>query len=108
MSVPAPRDPDRPGAISLLGCVETADAALAPTTADGAILRVATLADGPDDLAWFPLAGGHPLDVLLGFVAPRHWVALGVSTPGDAHPVADDGRVVRRAEPSRIRLTVLL
>ncbi|HKX72044.1 MAG TPA: hypothetical protein VJM75_12480, partial [Acidimicrobiales bacterium] len=93
MSVPAPRDPDRPGAISLAACVDEADAALAPTTSDAAILRVANLgADGPDDLAWFPLDGGHPLDVLLGFVAPEHWVALGVSTPGEAHPVGDDGR----------------
>jgi hypothetical protein len=109
MSVPAPHDPDRPGAISLSACVAEADAALPPTTSDAAILRVATLgADGPHDLAWFPLDGGHPLDVLLGFVAPDHWVALGVSTPGDAHPVADDGRVVYSTEPSPIRVTVLL
>jgi hypothetical protein len=108
MSVPAPRDPDRPGAISLAACVDEADAALAPTTSDAAILRVANLgADGPDDLAWFPLDGGHPLDVLLGFVAPEHWVALGVSTPGEAHPVGDDGRVVRSTDPSPIRVTVL-
>jgi hypothetical protein len=108
MSVPAPRDPDRPSAVNLAACVDEADAALAPTTSDGAILRVATLgADGPDDLAWFPLDGGHPLDVLLGFVAPDHWMALGVSTPGHAHPVGDDGRVVRSADPSRIRVTVL-
>ena len=108
MSVPAPRDPDRPGAISLAARVDEADAALAPTTSDAAILRVANLgADGPDDLAWFPLDGGHPLDVLLGFVAPEHWVALGVSTPGEAHPVGDDGRVVRSTDPSPIRVTVL-
>jgi hypothetical protein len=108
MSVPAPRDPDRPSAVNLAACVDEADAALAPTTSDGAILRVATLgADGPDDLAWFPLDGGHPLDVLLGFVAPDHWMALGVSTPGHAHPVGDDGRVVRSADPSPIRVTVL-
>jgi hypothetical protein len=108
MSVPAPRDPNRPGALGLAACVDMADAALAPTTSDAAILRVASLgAEGPDDLAWFPLEGGHPLDVLLGFVAPDHWVALGVSTPGHAHPVGDDGRVDRSTDPSPIRVTVL-
>jgi hypothetical protein len=107
MSVPAPRDPDRPGALGLAACVDMADAALAPTS-DAAIPRVASLgADGPDELAWFPLEGGHPLDVLLGFVAPDHWAALGVSTPGHAHPVGDDGRVARSTDPSPIRVTVL-
>ena len=46
----------------------------------------------PDALVWCPLAGTHPLDLLLRFVAPAHWTALGVSGAGSAHTLDDTGR----------------
>jgi hypothetical protein len=50
----------------------------------------------------------HPLQHLLGFVAPDRWSALGVSTTGLAHAIDDEGRVMRRPDSPRVRITVLL
>lgn len=51
----------------------------------GVVLYVAPTADGCDvgvkDL------DGAPADVLLGFVAPDDWVALGVAAGGWTHPI---------------------
>ncbi len=51
----------------------------------GALLRVHETADDTDCLAWLPLQGAHPLDALLGYVAPADWWAIGVCAPGRAH-----------------------
>jgi hypothetical protein len=56
----------------------------------------------PFELAMRPLDGGHPLDALLGFVAPPGWAALGVATPGTGHALDGD----RPSE--RVHVTMLL
>lgn len=108
MSPPVPPPPD----LSLTAHVDTADATLAALSArapSGALLRVsAPDAHPPGELACYPIDPIHPLDLLLGFVAPAHWWALGVSSCGLQHPVADDGRVVRSPESPGVRVTVLI
>jgi hypothetical protein len=107
-----PRPDPPPPDLDLAAHVASADAALAARGArapTGALLRVsATDADTPGELAWFPIDPIHPLDLLLGFVAPTHWWALGVSSCGRQHPIDDDGRVVRSASSPRVRITVLI
>lgn len=108
MSSPVPPPPDR----ALAAHVETADATLAGRGArapTSALLRVsAPDAHPPGELACYPIDPIHPLDLLLGFVAPVHWWALGVSSRGLQHPIGDDGRVVRGVESPRVRVTVLI
>jgi hypothetical protein len=108
MSPPVPPPPD----LALAAHVDTADATLAALGARapaGALLRVsASDADPPGELAWFPIDPIHPLDLLLGFVAPVHWWALGVSSCGRQHPIGGDGRVMRSAGSPRVRITVLI
>jgi hypothetical protein len=104
--VPSPPDP------ALAAHVDTADATLAALGARapaGALLQVsAPDADPSGELAWFPIDPIHPLDLLLGFVAPVHWWALGVSSCGRQHPIGGDGRVLRSAGSPRVRITVLI
>jgi hypothetical protein len=106
MSSPVPPPPDR----ALAAHVETADATLAGRGArapTSALLRVSALdAHPPGELACYPVDPIHPLDLLLGFVAPVHWWALGVSSSGLQHPIGRDGRVVRSADSPRVRVTV--
>jgi len=93
----------------LMALVTAADADLSPTVAGGAILRVSALAPATEAFTWLPLDGAHPLDLLLGFRAPPHWQALGVSCSGRAHRLDDEGR--RRsphAEGDEVRVTVLV
>jgi hypothetical protein len=71
----------------LMAYLRSADADLAAAGADGAIIRLSELPPGAASFGWFPLDGAHPLDVLLGFVAPPHWRALGMSTAGHARPL---------------------
>ena len=108
MSPPVPPSPD----LALAAQVETADATLARGGArapTGALLRVsAPDAHPPGELACYPIDPIHPLDLLLGFVAPVHWWALGVSSTGLQHPIGDDGRVVRSTDSPRVRVTVLI
>jgi hypothetical protein len=101
-----------PSDLALADLVKSADAALtgcgarAPT---GALLRVsARAAHPPGELACYPIDPIHPLDLLMGFVAPEHWWALGVSSRGLQHSMDDDGRVVRSADSPRVRITVLV
>jgi hypothetical protein len=107
MSPPVPPSPD----LALAALVETVDATFAGLGAKApasALLRVsAPDAHPPGELTWFPIDPVHPLDLLLGFVAPTHWSALGVSSCGLQHQLGDDGRVVRGADPPRVRITVL-
>jgi hypothetical protein len=108
MSSPVPPPPD----LALAAHVENVDATLAARGArapTGALLRLSAFdADPPGELAWFPIDPIHPLDLLLGFVAPAHWWALGVSSCGRQHAIGGDGRVKRRADSPRVRITVLL
>jgi hypothetical protein len=76
------------------------DATLAAAGGDaGAVVRLTgrpdPAVDPPDALGWFPLVGGHPLDVLLGFAAPPEWWAIGVSCAGRAHPTVGPAADVR-------------
>jgi hypothetical protein len=107
MSPPVPSPPDP----ALAALVEAADATLAglgTRAPASAVLRVsAPHAHPPGELTWFPIDPVHPLDLLLGFTAPAHWSALGVSSSGLQHELGDDGRVVRGADPPRVRITVL-
>jgi hypothetical protein len=108
MSPPVPPPPD----LALAARVDNVDAALAAKGGHAprsALLRVSVAAaDPPGELAWFPIDPLHPLDLLLGFAAPVHWWALGVSSCGRQHPIDSDGRVVRSAGSPRVRITVLI
>ena len=79
-STPSP-SPDRD---ALLALATLANEQLAGD-AGGALLRVHQAASGADCLAWLPLHGAHPLEALLGYVAPPEWRAIGVCAPGRAH-----------------------
>jgi hypothetical protein len=76
--LPTPRPDD------LRSLARAAGAELAPV-AGGALLRVHHLGPGRGALSWRPLDGLHPLEVLMGFVAPPDWRAVGVCTAGLAH-----------------------
>src|SRR4029450_10867260 len=108
MSPPVPPPPD----LALAAHVDNADSTLAARgghAPESALLRVSVAdADPPGELAWFPIDPIHPLDLLLGFVAPVHWWAVGVSSCGRQHPIGSDGRVVRSAGSPRVRITVLI
>jgi hypothetical protein len=108
MSPPVPPPPD----LALAAHVDNADAILAARgghAPKSALLRVSVAdADPPGELAWFPIDPIHPLDLLLGFVAPVHWGALGVSSCGRQHSIGSDGRVLRSAGSPRVRITVLI
>lgn len=65
------------------------------------LLHLATSADGETELGMAPL-DGHPVDALIGTVAPDSWDALGMSQLGWARTTAGD-------EPRRrVRVTTLL
>lgn len=99
---------------SLADHVAVADSALRGGDRDALddpafLLRVSS-DDGhpPGELACYPIDAGHPLDLLVGFVAPPRWSALGVSTCGWARRADDRGRVDRAGQANRVRVTVLL
>jgi hypothetical protein len=75
-----PNPPPDPDHDALAALVRAADEALD----DDAVLGVHGAAPGTGRLAWTPLGGLHPLDALLGAVAPPHWCAVGVRTRGVA------------------------
>jgi hypothetical protein len=83
---------------TLLRFVRTADAAISAAALDGAILHVNDLAPVDRCFRWHALGGAHPLDLLLGFAAPTHWRAVGVSCSGVSHRLdgtpSDRGPVV--------------
>lgn len=101
-----------PVTVRLARLVLAADRELHAAGVDGAVLRVGGLAPAGPDLAWFPLDGAHPLDVLLGFAAPAHWSALGVSCTGRGQVLAGgDGPAAgppARPVAEPVRITVLL
>ena len=103
---PPPPAPARPGCRERAGLVALAtgaDAELAEHRIDGALIRVAP--DGT--LSWRSLHGAHPLQVLVGFVAPPEWAAIGVSSAGWAHPLDATGRARRRPDAPSVQVTVL-
>lgn len=115
-------DHDAPaGAPALAALVAAADAELAGLSASAALADAARGAllhvdgDAPPDrrLRWRPLDGAHPLDALMGFTAPPQWLALGVSSAGnarrlDAAGVSRDAAGEPHTEPERVRITLLL
>jgi len=82
------------------------DADLTEAGVHGAILRVST--DPSERLSAFALDGAHPLRLLLRFIAPPWWTALGVSSTGRAHPLDADGRPRPGPDSPRVRVTVLI
>lgn len=65
--------------------VEAVNAALYPP-AGHQLLRVVD--DPPEvEIARRPLEVDHPLEALLGFTAPAHWLAIGLTGPGRAVPL---------------------
>jgi hypothetical protein len=96
-----------------MALVTAADADLSSAGVDGAILRLSDLPPVAESFTWFPLEGAHPLEVLLGFVAPRHWRALGVSCAGRAQRLDVAGRhrhgaAGAAAEPDAVTVTLLV
>jgi hypothetical protein len=51
----------------------------------GALLRVHASTPVAGGLRWWSLDHVHPVEALLGFVAPRDWRAIGVCSTGRAH-----------------------
>ena len=103
---PPPAGSGPPGGRERAGLVALAtgaDAELAEHRIDGALIRVAP--DGT--LSWRSLHGAHPLQVLVGFVAPPEWAAIGVSNAGWAHPLDATGRPRRRPDAPSVQVTVL-
>ena len=65
--------------------------------------------DGSPAVAFRALeAGEHPLDHLLGFVAPPSWLALGLVCYGWASPPAGGRRPSEHPERRRVRVVTLL
>ena len=93
----------------LMALAAAADADLSAIGADGAILRLSDLVALPEAFTWFPLEGSHPLDLLLGFRAPPHWRALGVSCDGRTHRLDASGRYDDTAADSEdVTVTILV
>jgi hypothetical protein len=80
LSTPSPfRGPDALVALATAAHEQLAD------DPRGALLRVHETAPVAECLGWKSLEGVHPVDALLGFVAPDDWRAIGVCTTGRAH-----------------------
>jgi hypothetical protein len=105
-----PRVPSSPRPVPLHALVEAAAVELSTAGVEGALLRV--LADPADgggpELAWIPLDGAHPLELLLRLAAPPHWRAVGVSCSGRAHPLDARGRTRRGPHPPSVTVTLLV
>jgi hypothetical protein len=91
--------PPSPDPARLRALVHAVDPDLAAISG-GAVLCAREPLSAPRSLAWFPLGGAHPLDVLLGLDAPRRWAALGVACTGRAHTAS--------ARPEPVAVTILL
>ena len=77
------------------------------------LVSVADIDDDDDgdrvDFAFRVLgAGEHPLDHLLGFVAPESWSAIGLVCHGWASPPSSEGRPSEHPERRRVRVVTLL
>jgi hypothetical protein len=78
-SIPSPV----PGRDALVALATAAHEQLADDPRD-ALLRMHETAPVAECLGWKSLEGVHPVDALLGFVAPDDWRAIGVCTTGRA------------------------
>jgi hypothetical protein len=103
---PGHGEPPASGAAELLALARGVDADLTDAGVDGAVVRISTVPS--ERLSAFALDGAHPLRLLLRFVAPSWWTALGVSSTGQAHPLDADGRPRSRPDSPKVRVTVLL
>lgn len=90
----------------LLALLRHATAQIMAAGGDTAIMWLTELR--PNALAWVPLSGVHPLELLLRFVAPAHWTAIGVAGPGSAHPLDASGRPKRRSPLGQVFVTVVV
>jgi len=100
---PTPSDPLHTRLLAL------ARQATAQITAAGADTAIMWLTDvRPDAVVWFPLGGAHPLELLLRFVAPAHWTAIGVAGAGSAHTLDASGRPQRDSTLGHVFVTVLV
>jgi hypothetical protein len=107
MLLPDPADPTvaRHTPLPLDRLVDAVDATMGtePDVAEGgALLRVT---GDPPQVAALPLAGDHPLDMLLGFTAPVHWRAVGLHCRAVAYELQDGGRPGGDPAPSLPRAT---
>ena len=100
-----PNPSDRPHT-RLLALAHQANAQIRAAGADTAIMWLTDVR--PDALVWVPLGGAHPLELLLRFVAPAHWTALGVAGAGSAHPLDASGRPQLRSPLGDVFVTVLV
>src|SRR5262247_2966620 len=100
---PAPSDPLH---ARLLTLARQATAQIRAAGADTAIIWLTDVR--PDALVWVPLDGAHPLQLLLRFVAPSHWTAIGVAGAGSAHTLDASGRPQRGSTLGHVFVTVLV
>lgn len=85
----------------------TADALLEAVTDSGRGVLVHLAETGGDiNIGTLDLDGRHPAEVLVGTVAPEHWLAMGVATGGRAYSLDDPGR--GRGGTSRRIVSVVL
>ncbi len=87
---------------------ELADAFLETVSdgGEGMLVHIAPAADGWN-IGVRDLEGAPPADLLLGFVAPDEWVALGVATGGWAHPLDVAPSVATRRQRVAVATIVL-
>lgn len=74
--------------------------------AEPALVSVSEPNDDGFDLGLRPLDGAHPSDMLLGFVAPADWHAVGVTTDGWAYRIGE--RAVPEARRTRVHVVTLV
>ena len=98
--------PSNPLPARLLALARQATAQIMAAGADTAIMWLTDAR--PDALVWVPLGGAHPLELLLRFVAPAHWNAIGVAGAGSAHTLDASGRPQRGSPLGHVFVTVLL
>jgi hypothetical protein len=90
----------------LLALARQATAQIRAAGADTAIMWLTDVRS--DALVWVPLGGAHPLEILLRFVAPAHWTAIGVAGAGSAHTLDASGRPQRGSALAHVFVTVLV
>jgi hypothetical protein len=90
----------------LLDLAREADAQVRAARVETAIMWLTSIR--PDSLVWFPLAGAHPLELLLRFVAPEHWSAIGVAGAGSARSLDESGRPLPGSGPGQVFVTVVV
>ena len=73
------------------------------------LIRVTEVKADGFDIGFKEVGDAHPLDILTGFTAPRHWAVLGLAWRGWAAPIDDSGtRFTRPSQhPARRRVRTL-